>query len=186
MNSKRTNQINSKPLYTIDFDFPKILIVLAIIMIISTIITIIPTCEYMPGLGFFIFLSTIGILAITLLPLFMRSNKAYIQITDTAVIVNDWFFVKVQKSYRLDTITNVAVSSFLGFNTLVLDITQGDALKTKRLMFSLIKNPDDVYLAISGLIDCVKNDNDVLVELAQDKNTQLEKIANSLKNTTNI
>lgn len=182
MNLKRTNQANNNVICTINFDFPKILFIIAVLILLPTLIVIFEVDEEVGGA---LFISLLLILALLLSPFYLRSKKAYVSITDTSIIVNDYFFATYQKSYRLDTITNVQVTSFFGFNTLVLDFTQGDALKTKKLVFLLIKNPDDVYTALTGLIDCVKNDNDVLVELAEDNNAKLEQIARSIKNNNN-
>ena len=137
MNLKRANNNNSKTIYSIYCDLPKIVIIIAIIILVATLITILPTCDYMPEIGALIFLCVAGVEAIILVPFFIRCRKAYINITDTSIIVKDWFFVTYQKSYRLDTITNVEVTSFFGFNTLIIDFTQGDALKSKKLIFNL-------------------------------------------------
>ena len=181
MNVKRANQNNSKTIYTFNFDFPKIVTIIAIIILVLNFLPCFISLEF----GAISFMSALFTLAVILTPFHYRTKIGFVQITDTAVIINDWFYCKIQKSYRLDTITNVAVYSFYGINTLILEIAQGFTLTTKKIKILLIKDAETVYNTLSNLISCVKNDNDVLVELAQENNEKLEQIAQSIKNNNN-
>ncbi len=109
------------------------------------------------------------------------------------------FFSKTSFSYRLDVIDNVEIKNDLGLKKLVIYFSQGkDAQPQKRngnivndtFTLDCIDNNDEVYNAISKMINDVKTDKDLHTDIemakvgAQEKQASaFEKIAINLSNT---
>ncbi|HCH93147.1 MAG TPA: hypothetical protein DE061_05645 [Clostridiales bacterium] len=109
------------------------------------------------------------------------------------------FFSKTSFSYRLDVIDNVEIKNDLGLKKLVIYFSQGkDAQPQKQngnivndtFTLDCIDNNDEVYNAISKMINDVKTDKDLHTDIemakvgAQEKQASaFEKIAINLRNT---
>ena len=94
-----------------------------------------------------------------------------------------YILVKSKFSYRLDEIDKVTTTSFLGIHSILLDFTQGHtvhstvmtvgkfllAKATNMLKITWISNLNDVYEKLSELINNVKTERDLQVDIEMSK-----------------
>lgn len=166
----KAESLNDKTLIEVRYSTP---LVVGILIALSVFLLILCLATYRS-----IVYPIISIIAV--LPLIVRTAKGKIKIKDNQIIVKDWWYVGINKTYKFDTVANVSLYSFLDLNWIILEINQGNHQNIKRIPILFVKNVNVVYLKLKNLVNSVKNDKDVLTELIDENNYYVKQIATIL------
>ena len=123
---------------------------------------------------------------IALLPLVIRVKNGNVKIMDNKIIVTDWWYVNIHKTYKFDSVANVSLYSFLDMSCIILEINQGNHQNLKKIPILFVENAKIVYDHFKSSIDTIKNDKDVLVELLDETNSCIKQITAKLNTNSNI